>query len=119
MNRVQAAFIGVFGFILAADVLLSFLLSWVQRSPFLPAARLVVGGSALLLFASGLLLAGSTPLSSRGMQNSPVLVTPNFGRLLRNDRADQARGVSELPVVGVLYGLFLMVVTFALYLLPG
>lgn len=120
MNRVQTAFIVLLAAILAADLVLSFVLAAVQGAGFVATARTVSSWATILLLACGLLLAGSTRVSpTQYLQNSPILATPSFGRVLRQDRATQARGVSDYPVVGILYGLILMVLTFFLYLVPG
>ncbi len=84
-------------------------------------ARTVVLATAILLLAGGVLLAGSSrvfPLKE-GVEDSPMFTTPRFRDVLLRDRASQAAGVSEYPVVGVLYGAILLLVAFFLYLLPG
>ncbi len=83
--------------------------------------RVVLSVTAILLFAGGVLLAGSIRVYpiKEGVEDSPVLVPPRPQRILLHDRGDQAAGVSDYPVVGVLYGLILAAVAVLLYLVPG
>ncbi len=121
MNRVQTAFIVLLAVLLAADFLVSLIMALLQGTGFIGNARVVVLMTALLLLAGGVLLAGSSRIypAEEGVENSPMFTTPSFREVLLRDRANQARGVSEYPVVGVMYGGILLLVAFFLYLMPA
>ncbi len=121
MNRVQTGFVIVLAVLLAGDLVLAFILALLQDASFVGTARIVVVLTAILLLASGVLLAGSSRIYpiEEGVENSPVFTTPRFREVLLRDRADQARGVSDYPVVGVIYGGIFLLVAFFLYLLPA
>lgn len=121
MNRVQRGFLIGLLAVVVIDVVVAEALVVSQGGGLLSTCRNVVLATAILFFAGGVLLAGGSRVFpiEEGVENSPMFTTPNFGRILRQDRAEQVRGVSDVPLVGVLYGAVLLVVALFLFLLPA
>ncbi len=119
MNRVQRTVIVLFVFIVVADLLTAEVLTVVHGTGLVTELRDVVLVTAFVLLAQGVLLAGGSRVYpiKEGVEDSPLFTTPSFQRVLLRDRA--SRETSEYPVVGFIYGIILLLVDFALYLLPA
>ncbi len=118
MNPVQRAFVALLAVIVLIDLLTAGVLAVVHRTGLVAQLRDVVLMSAIVLLCQGVLLGRGSRVYpiKQGVEDSPLVTTPTARRILLRDRASQEP--SEYPVVGFIYGVILLVVSFGLFLLP-